>query len=177
MLMNTLIHALELITALLVMLLTIQITRCYRAEQSQRSVLQRTQSHTDDTLHAAVSQREADIPQLNEIVQVDVAEMPATPAPKAVRTSASEAILNDYIGGFFEAPAAADIGAYKAAESPLAVKQQPVEAEAAVPALEELEEDIIVVAEGQDQVYVKDKVMYDKVVHAMLDEAKMVCAS
>ncbi len=176
MLIHTLIHALEVVTALLVMLLSVQITRCYRAEQAQRDALQRTAELTPATKRSSSAPKsEMLIPQLDEQVQVAVRE--ARQEQPVSRASGSEAILNDYIGGFFEAPATADIAAYKVAESPRAVKQKPVPAEALVSELEELEEDIIVVAEGQDKIYEKDKVMSDKVVHAMLDEAKMVCAS
>jgi len=150
MFMNTFIHILEGITALLVLLLLFQVVRCYRAyvPPSRYRKPQPVNSHS----------------------------------PVLVEKSAiggSEAILNDYIGGFFAGTddTHVDIQAYKAPVSPLFMEKESVEK---VAVEKEIEEDSIITvmpsAAGETG-RKTEKVMTDKVVHAMLDEAKLVCAS
>lgn len=104
---------------------------------------------------------------------------------------ASEILLSDYIGEFFTEPAkAAEIMPFKAAiAEPVAVK--PVQSGGAdtvatldaVPVSEhskpvELEDDLAITVSAEINTGAPtDRVMSDKVVHAMLDEAKLVCAS
>ena len=181
MLITTLIHALEIITAALVMLLAVQLVRCYRADYvlvQDASKQHSSKGRLREGLQQEVEQKiqlEPEVPQLSNAARVSISQLQSASVERSAPASASEAILNDYIGGFFDAPQAADIAQFKAPESPLAVKAR--EEALAVPELEELEEDIIMVSSEREEGSANDKVMSDKVVHAMLDEAKLVCAS
>jgi len=156
MFMNTFIHILEGAAALLVLLLLFQVTRYYRANIPS----------------PPSSEPEPAEPQTVKLSQ-PVAE-------EAAVGSGSEAILNDYIGGFFEdaTSAATDIQAFKAPVSPLFVDEKK-SVDWKAEEVDEVEEDsiITVVSTVDDQTGSTEKVMTDRVVHAMLDEAKLVCAS
>ncbi len=173
MFISTIIHVLELATALLVLLLAVRINRCYQEFTVQES-----------------TQRELNKAQKTQNARTIA---PADGAPQPAAQATSTAILNDYIGGFFEAPTA-DITAFRAA-APVAAKtaverEAPAEQTVAespitesmeeleLPVLsEEIDGEIIMVAAEDSDVAESDRVMSDKVVHAMLDEAKLVCAS
>lgn len=102
----------------------------------------------------------------------------------AAPIKASEILLNDYIGEFFSEPVkAADIMPFKSAASESAstvaattdveVAQAPGVAEQ-----KELEDDLVITVNAESNTgSPSDRVMSDKVVHAMLDEAKLVCVS
>jgi len=171
MFISTIIHVLELATALLVLLLAIQIKRCYTEYSASAQAL------SDDR---SVVRKKEDA--------LDKQDMAATTVVgKSAAATGSAAILNDYIGEFFDSPVA-DIGAFRATASPSAVMaasnesshplSAEVEADNALPVLnEEVDGEIIMVAEEASEANETEQVMSDKVVHAMLDEAKLVCAS
>jgi hypothetical protein len=81
---------------------------------------------------------------------------------------AADAILNDYIGEFFGVSEKTDIDAFKVEPAVVVRTRSPVSSED--------DQAIIVDSDGVDRVDC-DRVMSDKVVHAMLDEAKLVCIS
>lgn len=115
----------------------------------------------------------------------------------ATPIKASEILLNDYIGEFFSEPVkAADIMPFKNSGSELAsAVGKPLHSEAvdlanvataevevaqapAVSAQKELEDDLVITVNAESNSgSPSDRVMSDKVVHAMLDEAKLVCVS
>lgn len=104
---------------------------------------------------------------------------------------ASEILLSDYIGEFFTEPVkAAEIMPFKAAVTDAGavkpVQTGGADAVATVDAVTvvestrpaELEDDLPITVNADTNVGApSDRVMSDKVVHAMLDEAKLVCAS
>lgn len=163
MFMNTFVHILEGATALLVLLLLFQVARYYRAYTPS--------SLSDES--PSINPQSVSRPSVRP--QPIGSSKPAVVEPAV--SGSSEAILNDYIGGFFADASniSTDLQAYKAPVSPLFVQKKSVDLE-----VEELEEDSIITVmssasneAGSDS----EKVMTDKVVHAMLDEAKLVCAS
>ncbi len=209
MFMSTFIHVLELTTVLLFMLLAFQVSRCYReyvveskqaakAGQGSSKSFQGEALQSTSVLRYRVSLASSAKPEPARPAVQDTAienftavaaNQGALPVPEISESAGSEAILNDYIGGFFGEPAVADIQAYKAPASPLAVDVNRAET-AELPVLtpltdglvsEELaeaEEDIIMVSSDEQSAGGDvEKVMSDKVVHAMLDEAKLACSS
>jgi hypothetical protein len=192
MIISTIIHGLELATVLLVGLMSLQITRCYRQYVSDVGKLAVQTLDTDQSVHresVAVA-----LSSTSEGAEVEV----EVEAPRVEASPASAAILNDYIGGFFAAEPQADLNAFKA-EAAVAVDiDAPVDAEVTVSkeqlaefkapetiepilinpvrVIEVDEEDtfIVVEAESVEADEKKAGVMSDKVVHAMLEEANLV---
>lgn len=190
MIISTIIHGLEVATVLLVGLMGLQISRCYRQYVSDVGKVAIRTLDTDQSVHregVAVAKSSA-----SEGVVIEVEE------PRVEASPASAAILNDYIGGFFAAEPQADLNAFKA-EAEVAVDiDAPVDAEVTVSkeqlaefkapetiepilinpvrVIEVDEEDtfIVVEAESVEADEKKAGVMSDKVVHAMLEEANLV---
>lgn len=190
MIISTIIHGLEVATVLLVGLMGLQISRCYRQYVSDVGKVAIQTLDTDQSVHresVAVA-----ISSTSEGAEVEVEE------PRVEASPASAAILNDYIGGFFAAEPQADLNAFKA-EAEVAVDiDAPVDAEVTVSkeqlaefkapetiepilinpvrVIEVDEEDtfIVVEAESVEADEKKAGVMSDKVVHAMLEEANLV---
>lgn len=94
-----------------------------------------------------------------------------------IQKNKQSSILDDYIGEFFTETESVDIDAYRARDSVLLKASQ----ESSVPTLKEFSDiepdSFITVASVNDEEKDNNKVMSDKVVLAMLDEAKLVCAS
>ena len=230
MILSTIVHGLEVVTALLFVLLGVQVFRCYRNFNSASLAPANPQAEfakEDDEVEITVAAAQASaftaksVPSEaspgRESVERDSAELDSE-AP----TSASKAILNDYIGEFFSESVATDLQAYKqtADESQIAESEDvpvvreisaeelaeykvPAEAtaklkeaandieEGAVKSLEpvllnqvqvvesEEEDDAFIVVESEDatELNAARDVMSDKVVHAMLKEAKLAYPS
>ncbi len=175
MFINTFVHVLEVATALLVLLTAFQVHRCYR-----------------DFYQAA---------QVPNVVTPVVAPLPRQVAEKPF--SASDTILNDYIGEFFmetNHETVANIDAYK-----IDAIDAPKLTAAIIPdkkensnvlsfdersdvvadncsfenSLENEDDSVITVMPSSktSSGEIDESIMSDKVVHAMLDEAKLVCVS
>jgi len=190
MIISTIIHGLEVATVLLLGLMALQISRCYRQYVSDVGkvaiqTLDKDQTERRESVAEVISSAKEDV-----VVDVEVPRVDVSPA--------SAAILNDYIGGFFAAEPQADLHAFKAeAEAPVE-NEAPVDsavtvskeqlAEFKVPetiepilinpvrVIEVDEEDTFIVVEAGSVEADEKKagVMSDKVVHAMLEEANLV---
>lgn len=105
-------------------------------------------------------------------VNVKLPPAPFNPGDNFI-SKRSDEILTDYIDCFFTDSSSSESQAHKAPVILSLVEKRGT-------GLDELEEDSIITvmapAEGQFG-FAHERVMTDKVVHAMLDEAKLVCAS
>lgn len=165
MLIAYLIHAVELTVIALFAVLALQVNRCYRAEHLD---FVNVRSKQEPSLHQ-------EPPVLDERIIISeeyLGKGVVTPVVEK-KVKHSEAILNDYIGEFFGETAAPslNIEQYKVAQP------ERVVAPAVVSAEDELADDIITVMEDDHKIGKGHSVMSEKVVHAMLDEAKVVCSS
>lgn len=177
MLMSQVILLLEVLTAVLCLVLIRQVFHAYRQEMLKQTVSstnvgiasEESLEASPDTVitlpvarigHATVSTQSN---AANSAVELDSAKQPEPSA------AASEEILNDYIGGFFDAAPsnALDITEFKAPVPEKVVASANVNEQ-----VEEIDDSIITVAE--EAMVSNSNKMSEKVVHAMLDEAKLV---
>jgi len=194
MIISTIIHGLEVATVMLVGLMAYQIFKCYRNYKASSEAKGEQSASVNSVIDSeevlVAPEREA---QTQAHAQVSEPE------------SASNAILNDYIGEFFGSSetSSADIQAYKAVTQPayVAPEEAQNQPEAITVSKEQLasfkapetiepilvnpvrvvdldEEDTFIVVED-DSIQTHNKnanVMSDKVVHAMLEEANLAAS-
>lgn len=218
--MNFIVHLLEVITLVLIGLLFVRLSHCYRAfsraaclddissvssVHSVRVVINIPASVEQDAKRDAFGSEKAS----HETLPVSVAS-----EESVVENFSNEQVLNDYIGGFFPEPLvnhqdtsikASELGLSVPGNAPLThadsteeesdeiivvdesykitpvilkdhghVVGEPVVTEVAA---EQDEDSVITVIGSNDSTKPGNNIMSDKVVHAMLDEAHVVCPS
>lgn len=205
MIIGTIVHALEAAVVLLFLLMAYQISKCYRAFYAPETSVKKVEATASSEALSDSDHNSAEMANPQPEIVPQEAANDVVQSKKSVENAASSAILNDYIGGFFSEEPSLDLQAYKAESeddrdevlvdkvaepAAVSVTQAQLDSFKVPETIEPVlvnpvrvvdldEEDTFIVVEDEN-VHChnsQESVMSDKVVHAMLKEAKMVASS